>query len=392
MSKLLSQEDAMKKNKKSVYAKNTDFSLFSYVNARTKSKYKCKIHSTIFEMLPTNFWNGHGCPKCGIQKRNENPKRGYSLPIRKSNSQIITEFQQVHGKKKYSYSKVEYTKNNIKVEIICNEHKNSFMQTPNKHLSGRGCPLCANVSRNKDNKRSLLDFVKESNKIHKNFYDYSKSKYKGALYNIVIACPIHGEFSQKANDHLNGHGCKKCARENNRIKLIKTNDQVINKALEIHGNIYDYSKVNYKGIYKPITIICPKHKEFDQVANAHLNGAGCPKCNRSKGEKLISNILKKNGIKFIEQHKFPECRYRQPLPFDFFLQDLNICIEYQGSQHYIEKEHWGGKNAFNYLTNNDRIKREFCEKMNIILISIPYTMKKNEIEMHLETNIKSKHG
>lgn len=149
-----------------------------------------------------------------------------------------------------------------------------------------------------------------------------------------------------------------------------------------------YSKVNYKGIYKRITIICPKHKEFNQVANAHLNGAGCPTCNQSKGEKLISNILKNHGINFIAQHKFPDCRFKQPLPFDFFLIDFNICIEYQGSQHYYENEHWGGKKAFDYLSNNDRIKKEFCEKMKISLIVIPYTMKKTDIEILIKGNLK----
>ena len=163
----LTSEQAMKKNLNALLSSTTNFSSFKFINTRTKAKYICKIHQFAFDTFPSNFWNGHGCPKCGHERSHKARKKGYYLPIRKSNLQIISEFQNVHGKEKYDYSKVNYTKNNIKVEILCKLSKHgSFFQTPNKHLLGRGCPLCANEARNANVKRSLEEFVLTSNKIH----------------------------------------------------------------------------------------------------------------------------------------------------------------------------------------------------------------------------------
>lgn len=381
MSIRLTDEEAMKKNIASPMSESTDFSFFKFVNTRTKAKYFCKNHQLSFYMLPSNFWNGHGCKKCGKEKTNKNKKKGYYLPIRKSNQQIISEFYKIHTKGKYDYSKVNYSKNNIKVEIKCNILRHgSFFQTPNKHLLGRGCPLCANETRNTNNKRPLEEFITISNKIHNNFYDYSETSYAGALEFTCIICPEHGKFKQKVSDHLNGRGCKYCAQAKTKLKLLKTNEQVIKRAKEVHGDFYDYSKVNYSGIYAPITIICPTHKEFNQTANGHLRGAGCPKCKKSKGEKMVSKILDKHKIIYREQYKFQECKFKLPLPFDFYLSDTPICIEYQGKQHYTEMKHWGGKKAYEYLTNNDNLKRKFCYKNKIALIEIPYTIENKKLE------------
>jgi len=377
----LTQETAMQKNMNSVYSETTDFSYFYFINTRTKAKYFCKTHQFLFEMTPSNFWSGHGCPKCGAYRSAYGPNKPYQMKIRKTNPQIISEFENVHGKGKYDYSKVNYSKNNTKVEIICKKTEHgSFYQTPNKHLLGRGCPLCANETRNDNNKRTLKEFINESNKVHDFFYDYSESIYSGALSYVDIICPKHGKFKQKANDHLNGHGCKYCGNEENTQRLFKTTDDIIQRAKEVHGDFYDYSKVQYKGIYERITIICPIHKEFKQIANVHLRGGGCPKCSKSKGEKLISKILEKHKISYREQHKFQECRYILPLPFDFYLDELSICIEYQGEQHYIEKEFWGGRKSFEYLKNNDSIKKEFCRNNKIELIEVPYTLENDTVE------------
>lgn len=377
----LTDDEAMINNQIAPFSSTTNFSFFKFVNTRTKAIYYCNIHHRKFEMLPTNFWNGHGCPDCAKLRRIEAFPKTFKMKIRKSNEQVISEFQKIHGIDKYDYSKVNYTKNNVKVEIICKKQNHGvFLQTPNKHLLGRGCPICANATRNDNNKMTLDDFIKISNEIHNNFYDYSESIYKGALSYIDIICPEHGKFKQKVSDHIRGHGCKYCAQTSNRLKLFKTTSDIIDRAHEIHGDFYDYSKVDYKGINEPITIICPIHKEFSQIAHAHLRGAGCPKCNKSKGEKFVSKILDKLNIKYKEQYKFQDCKFKQPLPFDFYLLDYSICIEYQGEQHYVVMEHWGGLKSFEYLVNNDKIKKEFCQKRKIRLIEIPYTFGKEKLE------------
>lgn len=73
----------------------------------------------------------------------------------------------------------------------------------------------------------------------------------------------------------------------------------IRKALKVHGNWYDYSKVEYKGSRTKVTIICPIHKDFEQTPTNHLNDKGCNKCgnlNRGKYHVLTTQT-------FIERSK-----------------------------------------------------------------------------------------
>jgi hypothetical protein len=102
----------------------------------------------------------------------------------------------------------------------------------------------------------------------------------------------------------------------------------------------------------------------------------CPKCNESKGEKKIAEILDSLNVKYEKRKWFKECRNINPLPFDFYFPQFNLCIEFQGSQHYIG---WKTKDPNRTLNNleeiqkHDRIKQHFCETNNIHLITIPYT-------------------
>lgn len=148
-----------------------------------------------------------------------------------------------------------------------------------------------------------------------------------------------------------------------------TNSEFIEKANKKHNNLYDYSMTEYNGTSSHIDVICKKHGIFRQIANTHLSGCGCPKCNNSVGESRIEDFLNKNGIKFITQYKFDGCFNKSKLPFDFYLVDCNICIEYDGEFHYKNL----GFNDLNYQKINDEIKNTFCSNNNIELIRIPYT-------------------
>lgn len=110
---------------------------------------------------------------------------------------------------KYDYSKVEYINSTTKVCIICKEH-GEFWQTPSKHLLGQGCPKCSGIKKAKGRTLTTNDFIEKSSKIHNNKYVYDKTEYKGTYESLTITCPIHGDFTQRANDHLNGHGCPIC--------------------------------------------------------------------------------------------------------------------------------------------------------------------------------------
>ena len=135
---------------------------------------------------------------------------------------------------------------------------------------------------------------------------------------------------------------------------------------------YDYSLVDYTDSKTKVKIICPKHGVFEQIPSGHLNGRGCSKCKESKGEKIIRAYLMGNNIKFISQKRFKDCRDKYPLPFDFYLPDYNTCIEFNGRQHYVPVELFGGQNQLNKQKKNDRIKMMYCDKNKIALIIIKH--------------------
>lgn len=165
----------------------------SYINAMTKVPILCLKHGT-FWMAPMNHLLGQGCPKCS--------GRGLNT------EEIIELFKKKHGDS-YDYSKVVFTKMHEKVCIICKEH-GEFWQTPSKHLLGQGCPKCSDIKKAKGKALTTNDFIEKSSKIHNNKYVYDKTEYKGTYESLTITCPIHGDFTQRANDHLNGHGCPIC--------------------------------------------------------------------------------------------------------------------------------------------------------------------------------------
>ena len=93
--------------------------------------------------------------------------------------------------------------------------------------------------------------------------------------------------------------------------------------------------VEYKNAHTKIKILCPTHGVFEQTPTNHLKGKGCPICQESKGEIKITNILNNKNIKHIKQYKFDECKYKRKLPFDFYLPELNMCIEFEVIAHSI---------------------------------------------------------
>lgn len=117
------------------------------------------------------------------------------------------------------------------------------------------------------------EFVRRARLKHGDKYDYSKCNYLNGREKVIIICPIHGEFKQKGRDHLKGHRCPKC------FGTPKSNtEDFIEKAKKVYGNEYDYSKVLYRGNKIKVTIICPKHGEWQVTPNNFLRGSRCPRC------------------------------------------------------------------------------------------------------------------
>lgn len=197
--------------------------------------------------------------------------------------------------------------------------------------------------------------------------------------------------------YYSSHGIDYCASKLNRTRLgVKAKANKLNLKITIdketlvsyfqaiHGEFYDYSKVNYRNSLTLITIICPKHGEFTQSAYLHRKGRGCPVCSFSKGERQIKAYLECNNIPYYQQHKFADCKNINYLPFDFYLPNIQICIEYHGRQHYEPINHFGGIESHQALKLRDKIKQEYCEVNNLKLLVIKYRRNLATIDTELD--------
>lgn len=143
-------------------------------------------------------------------------------------------------------------------------------------------------------KRTINDFISKAREVHGNKYDYSKVNYINCKTKVCIICPIHGYFWQTPDNHLQGKRCPKCSK----VFRINT-ESFIEMSKRIHGDKYDYSKVNYVNNHTDVCIICPKHGEFWQRPSVHLIGNGCRKC----GRVVTSKKLRGNLDGFISKAK-----------------------------------------------------------------------------------------
>ena len=190
-----------------------DYSQVKYINSRTKVDIICpvqennKIHGCFAQKSSVHI-SGHGCPKCAsLIIRNK---------LKKSNEEFIKQANIVHDNR-YDYSKINYINSSTNLDIICKKH-GMFSQLPHSHLRSNGCLKCA-----LDNITITNKFISRATKIHKNKYDYSKTKYIGGGSKVTIICKKHADFEQRASHHLSGHGCPSCYSNYSQISLVWLN-------------------------------------------------------------------------------------------------------------------------------------------------------------------------
>lgn len=202
-----------------------------------------------------------------------------------------------------------------------------------------------------------------------------KREYNGnrKLRNIVVIeviCPLghtfkidFSKFKSKENK------CSVCGRirSNNAKKL---SYEYVKEYIEKDN--YKLLSTKYENNRTKLSVKCDKEHEYKVTFNDFQNGYRCPYCNNSKGEKRVLEILNKLNIDCIPQYRFKDCKFKNTLPFDFYLPKYNICIEFDGEQHYKIKECFGGLDEFINIKIRDTIKNEYCKNNNIKLIRIPY--------------------
>lgn len=294
MSKKVTLIDFIERARK-VHGDKYDYSKVIYKGMHEKVCIICPIHGEFWQ-TPANHLSGKGCPECGSISR-------WDTKGRITTETIIERFEEKHGNK-YIYTKVKYVDAHTKVCIICPIH-GEFWQTPYNHLHGYGCKKCAMDALISNNLRTKEEFIKIAKSIHGDKYDYSKVVYKGCKIKVCIICPIHGEFWQTPDNHINKNhpqGCPLC----NESKL----EREIRIFLTEHNIDFEYNKSKPWLKRQRLDFFLPKYnvaiecqgiqhfepvdfgsKGYEQAVNSFLN--------TKKMDLLKKNKCAKNGVKLI---------------------------------------------------------------------------------------------
>lgn len=262
--------------------------------------------------------------------------------------EFLLRAKSVHGDK-YDYSLSVYSTCATKVKVICTEH-GIFEQIPSDHFGGHGCAKCAI-----DNTKLPFDeFVIRAKELHGNKYDYSLAEYNGTFNKIKIICPIHNIFEQSPHSHLR-YGCQQCGFNDITLSL----ETIIDRIKNVHGNKYDYSLVEYKGIKEKIKIICKTHGSFEQKVWDHILGEGCKKCHfdlrRKTTEEFIEEAIKIHG----DRYDYSLVDYKSSM------KNVNIICKIHGIFQQIPSSHLRGSNCNICGVSISKGEIEWLDAMNI---------------------------
>ena len=364
MGRRLTKEEFISKAR-DVHGNKYNYEKAVYNGSNEKIIITCPKHGD-FEQVANSHLHGHGCDKCAKESQISGKDK------------FIAEARVVHGNK-YNYDKVEYKRCDIPVTVICPIH-GEFPVRPRDHKHGSGCSKCVIEKR----KLTLDEIIRQFVEIHSNKYDYSKVEYVNDGTHIIVTCPKHGDFPVTPNNHKKGKGCPYCSGRGHR-----TQEWTINKFREVHGDKYDYSKVEYIKDSLPVIIICPEHGEFKQTPNNHKHGEGCPWCKTSHMERSVRLLLAENGIKYFPQHTFDWLKYKRNMYLDFYLPEYNIAIECQGIQHYKSNAHFKEEDVASTKVR-DKLKYKLCKDNGIPIYYIRYDYNIKESINNLLNNIINK--
>lgn len=337
--------------------------LSDYKNNKTKVLFKHIFCNNEFLMSPNCFLSGSRCPKCAInhlKTTEEFKKEVFTL--------IDLEYE-VLGKYKNAKTKILFK------HTICNAE---FLITPDDFLQGKGCPECAG------NKRKTTEYFKhEVYNLVGNEYEVL-GKYKNNKTKINMKHNICStKFKVSPSDFLQGQRCPSCQKKIFRLKRQTPFEEVKQYIESFDG--YVLLSITYEVAREKLQIKCPLRHIYKASLNSFKNGNRCPKCNESKGEKRISNLLNIHNVIHSPQYKFKDCKDKRPLPFDQAIFDdygnLYCLIEYDGLFHFEPARFSKNKNKnikkFKKVQLHDSIKNTYCEENNIKLVRIPYWDKDN---------------
>lgn len=326
----------------------------SYIDSHTPILHECTIHGIEWKVSPTNVLQGSGCYMCKSGKiRNR---------LSKTHEQYVNELKKINS----NIEPIEQYKGaNTQILHKCLIDGYQWYATPANMLSGYGCPKCSQRFR-----RTHDDYVQEAFEINPDIEVIGM--FSGLQTPILHKCKIHNvKWMAYPEFILRGCGCSECGNEKVKEKLGRTHEQYVQELKEKNPDIEVIGV--YVNSLTPILHKCLKdgYEWCASPANI-LFGYGCPQCNESSGERKIRQWLDSHNIKYIYQKIFKDCKNVRPLPFDFYLSEYNVCVEYDGMQHFKPIEYFGGEDSFRRRIEHDNIKTNYCLNNNISLLRIPY--------------------
>lgn len=339
-----------------------------YVNCKTPIKCRCTLHDDTFvyknpELLVKSKIP---CRRCAAIARGKKFR---------TSEAIIRDFVNDHGG---IYDHIDILDDTTIVYFYCIKHTKDGLISSRWDVLSRRKNVCRKCS---GRDLTTQDYINDVAKLHPD--TEILDEYKNHMNYIPCRCKVCGfEWSVRAGQLRAERirGCPKCGREIARAKRTKSLDQFVS---ELHSVNEDLEVIGeYNGTHSFIRCRCKIHDRiFESMPCNLLNGtATCPACSRkmSKMERSVGAILNELGISHISQYRFDDCRGEKfALPFDYYLPDYNVAIEYDGAQHFEPIDYFGGIEQYELRKQHDRIKDEYCIEHNIVLIRIPYYESKN---------------
>ncbi|MGL5718469.1 MAG: hypothetical protein ACRCX2_36030 [Paraclostridium sp.] len=415
-----------------------------YKKTKQICKYKCSC-GEIFETTIDTFRSSKykACKKCTIDKMTRLKEvNGSKVTLRKMETYILSEssckIKKIHGASVDS-----------RIDLVCDCGTEFWMTYKGfKNSKHKKCRKCVVENWPKENIYNAYDYEFVKRELDNYGVELLQDYYNNSREKLKLKCTC-GEIFHVAFTRFFKEGqrqCKKCGYQNGATKQTMSVDEFKDRVLVILGE--DYEVADFKKVSNDVRMIhktcgktytqkgskilsgqrcshcyAPKKKVFEDVDaeiksicgeelklieyNNHDNmilkckcgnklkrgmseirkhkGAFCEKCKVSSGVIQIEAFLNHNNIAYIREHSFDGCVYKRKLRFDFYIPDFNLCIEYDGEQHYRTLYHWGGEKGLHLNKIRDNIKNEYCKSNDIELLRISF--KEENINNILENKI-----
>lgn len=301
------------------------------------------------------YLRGQGCPICGAKK--------HGNPL-KSTSQVKKELDDCTNGEYTMLS--PYTGTHKDLILLHNKCGYHWKTTLNAVISGgRRCPNCGHYRRltTEEFKQQVLDAIGTEYTV--------LSEYKNSKTKIKMRHEVCGtEYEVCQNSVVYGHTrCPKCFGTPKHTQ--EEVQQIITDKLGPEFRLVS----QYHNINKRITIehVPMKHTFTTTLDSILKDSISCPICNESHMESLTRQYLTTHNIIFESQKRFPDCRYKRELPFDFYISEDNTLIELDGRQHFKEVPYFNQHEGLIERTRRDTIKDKYCTNKGINLLRIGYS-------------------